>query len=92
MVPFGWYFHDAWKHQWGNDWAIDMCIDWYSYDGRLDNFYRLLETTYPCPCTLGQAFADVGRFVALTDCDIMGNHECHYAKGAQHCVVSVTGV
>lgn len=92
MIPFGYYFHDVWKYQWGNNWAMDMCIDWFTYDGRRENFYMFLENTYSCPCTLSQAFADVGRFVALMDCDIMGDHSCYYTQGAQHCVVSITGV
>lgn len=92
MIPFGWYFHDVWQYQWGNNWATDMCIDWFEYDGRRENFYMFLENTHACPCTMDQATADVGRFVALMDCDIGGDHRCYYTQGAQHCVVSTTSV
>uniref|UniRef100_A0A915HJU4 Mucin-like protein n=1 Tax=Romanomermis culicivorax TaxID=13658 RepID=A0A915HJU4_ROMCU len=92
LIPFGWFFHDSWKHQWGNNWAVDMCIDWFEYDGRRENFYMFLENSHACPCTMDQALADVGRFVALMDCDINGDHRCYYTQGAQHCVVSTTSV
>ncbi|KRZ03136.1 Uncharacterized protein T11_17932, partial [Trichinella zimbabwensis] len=92
LIPFGWYFHDVWQYQMGKNWATDMCIDWFQYDGRRENFYMFLENSQPCPCTLDQALLDVGRYVALMDCDINGDHRCYYTQGAQHCVVSVRSV
>ncbi|KFD52274.1 hypothetical protein M514_06837, partial [Trichuris suis] len=92
LVPFGWYFHDVWQYQLGSNWATDMCIDWFQYDGRRENFYMFLENTQPCPCTLDQAVVDIGRYVALSDCDINGDHKCYYTQGAQHCVVATRSV
>lgn len=51
-----------------------------------------LVVTVPCPCTLDQALLDVGRFTALPDCDMFGDHRCHYTQGAQHCVLSAANV
>uniref|UniRef100_A0A5S6QTX0 AMOP domain-containing protein n=1 Tax=Trichuris muris TaxID=70415 RepID=A0A5S6QTX0_TRIMR len=92
LVPFGWYFHDVWQYQLGSNWATDMCIDWFQYDGRRENFYMFLENKQPCPCTLDQAMVDIGRYVALSDCDINGDHRCYYTQGAQHCVVATRSV
>lgn len=88
LVPFGWYFHDVWRREYGADWALQMCIEWFDYDGRRDNFMMELEMDFPCPCTLSQADADFGRFLPHPECDMYGDASCFYTKGAQHCVVA----
>ena len=66
-----------------------MCIEWFEYDGRRNNFIMELENEhFSCPCTLDQARADFGRFTAKYDCDENGNSYCYYAQGSTHCVVS----
>ncbi len=91
-VPFGWYFRDKWEYEHGTDWALDICLDWYRYDGMRKNFIMELEPKIPCPCTLDQALMDMGRFTAMYDCDMVGDSECYYTKGAKHCVISTVGV
>jgi hypothetical protein len=41
---------------------------------------------------MDQALLDIGRFTALPDCDITGDHRCYYTQGAQHCVLSTSSV
>lgn len=88
MVPFGFFFRDIWREQLGPDWALQLCIEWFEYDGRRANFYQDLEVEMPCPCTLAQAVADFGSFVPLPECDMHGDASCFYTRGAQHCVMS----
>ncbi|CDW54207.1 VWD and NIDO and AMOP domain containing protein [Trichuris trichiura] len=87
-VPFGWYFRRKWEQAFGSDWATQLCIEWYNYDGLRDNFLRKTYAEIPCPCTLDQASVDFGRFTPLPTCEMMGDSSCIYTKGAQHCVVS----
>ncbi|WKX89454.1 hypothetical protein Q1695_008814 [Nippostrongylus brasiliensis] len=91
-IPFGWYFYRKWEYEYGRDWALQLCQHWFDYDGRRENFVMELEPKIPCPCTLDQALLDVGRFTALPDCDMFGDHRCHYTQGAQHCVLSAASV
>ncbi|PIO55717.1 AMOP domain protein, partial [Teladorsagia circumcincta] len=63
--------------------------DWFDYDGKRVNFAMDLEPFLPCPCTLDQAFLDLGRYMPLFGCDVDGDASCEYNKGAQHCVMSV---
>ncbi|VDL75629.1 unnamed protein product [Nippostrongylus brasiliensis] len=72
--------------------TLQLCQHWFDYDGRRENFVMELEPKIPCPCTLDQALLDVGRFTALPDCDMSGDHRCHYTQGAQHCVLSAASV
>ncbi|KHJ42436.1 AMOP domain protein [Trichuris suis] len=87
-VPFGWYFRRKWEQTFGSDWATQLCIEWFNYDGLRDNFLRKTYAEIPCPCTLDQALVDFGRFTPLPTCEMMGDSSCIYTKGAQHCVVS----
>ncbi len=91
-VPFGWYYRQIWEHQWGKDWALDICKDWFSYDGARMNFIMELEPKISCPYTLAQAEVDFGRFTALRDCNMVGDSECYFTKGALHCIVSTQTV
>lgn len=77
-----------WKKRYGNNWAIDMCIEWFEYDGRRRNFQMDLTKDTPCPCKLAQAMLDIGRYMPIMDCDKDGDTSCPYNKGAQHCIQS----
>uniref|UniRef100_A0A0N5BZK0 AMOP domain protein n=1 Tax=Strongyloides papillosus TaxID=174720 RepID=A0A0N5BZK0_STREA len=88
MTPFGWYFRDVWEYEYGSDWALELCKDWFDYDGRRINYAMDLEPSVPCPCVLDQALLDIGRFMPLIGCDRDGDASCNYNKGAQHCVMS----
>ncbi|KAI6179709.1 Protein mesh [Aphelenchoides besseyi] len=87
-VSFGWFYQRKWEYEYGRDWAFQICQEWYDEDGRRENFVMELEPKVPCPCTLDQALVDVGRFTALPDCDMEGDHRCYYTVGAKHCVLS----
>lgn len=71
---------------------MEICQQWYDYDGRRDNISMELEPNIPCPCTLNQALADVGRFTSALDCDMTGDHLCYTTRGALHCVISTYSV
>lgn len=53
---------------------------------------RLVPFLVPCPCSLDQALMDIGRFTALPDCDMEGDHLCYQTQGAKHCVLSTFSV
>ncbi|CAJ0931492.1 unnamed protein product, partial [Mesorhabditis belari] len=89
-TPFPWYHLPDWRYHWGKNWALDMCIDWFEYDGRRRNFQIDLTKELPCPCKLSQALLDVGRFMPIMNCDKDGNMECPFNKGSQHCIQSAT--
>ncbi|KAH7726583.1 Protein K03H1.5 [Aphelenchoides avenae] len=91
-VSFGWFFQRKWEYEYGRDWAMQICQEWYDYDGRRENFIMELEPKIPCPCTLDQALMDIGRFTSLPDCDAEGDHHCYYTQGAKHCVLSTFSV
>lgn len=103
-TPFPWYYLSEWRYQYGENWAMDMCTEWFEYDGRRRNFLAELTAQIPCPCRLEQAMLDLGkskcfriskrccvtgRFMPLFQCDKDGNQACPYNKGAQHCIQSV---
>ena len=67
LTPFGWYFYDRWQYELGHDWALQLCREWYEYDGKRSNFVMDLEPTVSCPCTLDQALLDIGWCEWLTD-------------------------
>ena len=54
LTPFGWYFRPVWEYELGEDWALDLCHEWFDYDGKRYNFAMDLEPRLPCPCTLDQ--------------------------------------
>ncbi|ETN86795.1 hypothetical protein NECAME_16110 [Necator americanus] len=89
LTPFGWYFREVWEYEYGRDWALELCQDWFDYDGKRVNFAMDLEPFLPCPCTLDQALLDIGRYMPLFGCDRDGDASCEYNKGSQHCVMSV---
>ncbi|KAI6182105.1 Protein mesh [Aphelenchoides bicaudatus] len=91
-ISFGWFFHREWEYKYGKAWPMELCQEWYDYDGRRENFQMELEPKIPCPCTLDQALLDIGRFTGLPDCDQEGDHTCHYTQGAKHCVISTFSV
>lgn len=88
LVPFGWYMREIWEYQYGKDWALDRCIEWFEWDGKLYNFWMDLEPQMSCPCRVDQAVIDIGRFMPKYDCDRVGNNDCYYTMGARHCVIS----
>ena len=92
QIPFGWYFRQTWEEEYGSNWATDLCLEWFEYDGRRQNFIMELEPKISCPCTLDQALADFGRFAPKWDCDAKGNSYCYYTQGATHCVISTQSV
>uniref|UniRef100_A0A0K0F7J0 Protein mesh (inferred by orthology to a D. melanogaster protein) n=1 Tax=Strongyloides venezuelensis TaxID=75913 RepID=A0A0K0F7J0_STRVS len=91
-VSFGWFFQQKWEFEKGKHWALEICQEWFDYDGRRENFAMELEPKIPCPCTLNQALVDIGRFTSLPDCDMESDHKCYYTQGAQHCVLSTFSV
>lgn len=42
-VSFGWFFKRKWEYEYGKDWAMQICQEWYDYDGRRENFFMELE-------------------------------------------------
>ncbi|CAD6187941.1 unnamed protein product [Caenorhabditis auriculariae] len=88
-TPFPWYHLPEWRRHYGNNWAIDMCIEWFEYDGKRRNFQIDLTSDRPCPCKLSQAMLDLGRYMPIMDCDKDGDTSCPFNKGAQHCIQSV---
>lgn len=42
-VSFGWFFQRKWEYEYGRDWAMQICQEWYDYDGRRENFIMELE-------------------------------------------------
>ncbi|KAK6038164.1 hypothetical protein COOONC_24330 [Cooperia oncophora] len=60
-TPFPWYYLPDWKKHYGLNWALDMCIEWFEYDGKRRNFQMDLTKDIPCPCKMSQALLDLGR-------------------------------
>lgn len=60
ITPFGWYFRDIWEYEYGPEWALELCQDWFDYDGKRVNYGMDLEPSIPCPCVLDQALLDLG--------------------------------
>ncbi|WKY00594.1 hypothetical protein Q1695_014987 [Nippostrongylus brasiliensis] len=88
-TPFPWYYLPDWKKHYGTNWALDMCIEWFEYDGKRRNFQMDLTRGIPCPCKMSQALLDLGRYMPIMDCDKDGDTSCPFNKGAQHCIQSV---
>ena len=66
--------------------AQEWCEDWAEEESVL-NIGN--DNVAPCPCTLPQAKADVGRFEPDPWCDMAKSNEvdnCQYRKSARHCV------
>ncbi|KAK6056745.1 AMOP domain protein, partial [Cooperia oncophora] len=62
-----------WKKHYGLNWALDMCIEWFEYDGKRRNFQMDLTKDIPCPCKMSQALLDLGRYMPIMDCDKDGD-------------------
>ncbi|KAK5978866.1 AMOP domain protein [Trichostrongylus colubriformis] len=88
-TPFPWYYLPDWKKHYGTNWALDMCIEWFEYDGKRRNFQMDLTKDTPCPCKMSQALLDLGRYMPIMDCDKDGDTSCPVNKGAQHCIQGV---
>ncbi|PIO69409.1 AMOP domain protein [Teladorsagia circumcincta] len=88
-TPFPWYYLPDWKKHYGTNWALDMCIEWFEYDGKRRNFQMDLTKDTPCPCKMSQALLDLGRYMPIMDCDKDGDTSCPVNKGAQHCIQAV---
>lgn len=88
-TPFAWYYEPYWQQQYGQNWAMEMCTEWFEYDGRRRNFIMDLTHHSPCPCKLEQALVDLGRYMPFFECDMDGDASCPFNKGAQHCVQTV---
>lgn len=71
----------------GEDWYRDKCSTWHMGD-KIDVAWRSELTA--CPCTLGQALIDFGRFQPVSDCDLNrpASKTCQFHNGAEHCVWS----
>lgn len=48
------YYLPDWKKYYGQNWALDMCIEWFEYDGKRRNFQMDLTKDIPCPCKISQ--------------------------------------
>ncbi|VDM57286.1 unnamed protein product [Angiostrongylus costaricensis] len=83
------YYLPDWRDNYGENWALDMCIEWFEYDGKRRNFQIDLTKDTPCPCKMSQAVLDLGRYMPIMDCDKDGDTSCPVNKGAQHCIQSV---
>uniref|UniRef100_A0A1I7XE73 non-specific serine/threonine protein kinase n=1 Tax=Heterorhabditis bacteriophora TaxID=37862 RepID=A0A1I7XE73_HETBA len=77
-IPFGWFFHRKWQYEYGRDWAFQAGV-LHSNFVEVSNHIQI-------------ALLDIGRFTALPDCDMFGDHRCYYNQGAQHCVLSTSSV
>lgn len=42
-ISFGWFFQRKWEYEYGRNWAMQICQEWYDYDGRRENFYMDIE-------------------------------------------------
>jgi len=43
FIGFGWYWLEKWQREYGENWALEKCIEWFEYDGRRQNFVMDLE-------------------------------------------------
>ncbi|XP_012265044.2 protein mesh isoform X2 [Athalia rosae] len=82
-IPLGWYFGPQWERDYGLKWPEKLCDNWIRNDRYLKNFAAEVAL---CPCTLDHALNDKGRFMPDFDCDRDSNPDCHFHRGAIHCV------
>ncbi|XP_077869987.1 sushi domain-containing protein 2-like [Saccoglossus kowalevskii] len=63
----------------------EWCYDWHKREG---NVLPSPDDTVPCPCTLQQALADIGRYSPHPRCQTRsGTHDnCVDMPGAVHCI------
>ncbi|VDO81899.1 unnamed protein product [Heligmosomoides polygyrus] len=47
-TPFPWYYLPDWKSHYGQNWALDMCIEWFEYDGKRRNFHSAGSSQQCC--------------------------------------------
>ncbi|XP_021348303.1 sushi domain-containing protein 2-like isoform X1 [Mizuhopecten yessoensis] len=85
-LPLGWYVNNDMIQRYGSHWPHDKCVLWYNKD-RQDMAW--LQSLPYCPCNLGQALVDIGRFQTDPGCDMFSGSVCTYHIGAVHCVRSV---
>ncbi|XP_052094724.1 sushi domain-containing protein 2-like isoform X4 [Mytilus californianus] len=85
-VLLGYYVNVAMISQFGKDWPKMKCKQWYNND-KINVAW--VNGLLPCPCTLTQAFGDIGRWKADDGCDIDSGSSCTYHKGAVHCVRTI---
>lgn len=85
-LPLGWYVNNDMVQRYGSQWPHDKCILWYNND-RQDMAW--LQSLPYCPCNLGQALVDIGRFQTDPGCDMFRGSVCTYHIGAVHCVRAV---
>ncbi|GAB6024102.1 hypothetical protein CHUAL_008814 [Chamberlinius hualienensis] len=84
-MPLAWYFYPQWEENDGPEWARMACDNWIQREDRLNTFSNHVTR---CPCTLGQALADMGNFGPDPECDMNLNTGCYSHKEAKHCVRS----
>ncbi|XP_060065924.1 sushi domain-containing protein 2-like [Ylistrum balloti] len=85
-LPLGWFVNDDMVQRYGSQWPHDKCMSWYNND-RMDMSW--LQSLPYCPCNLGQALVDFGRFQTDPGCDMFSGSRCTYHIGAVHCVRAV---
>ncbi|XP_033742451.1 sushi domain-containing protein 2-like isoform X2 [Pecten maximus] len=85
-LPLGWFVNNDMIQRYGNHWPHDKCMLWYNND-RQDMAW--LQSLPYCPCNLGQALVDIGRFQTDPGCDMFRGSKCTYHIGAIHCVRAV---
>ncbi|XP_046579037.1 uncharacterized protein LOC124286646 [Haliotis rubra] len=86
-VTIGWFVKNAMTTQYGSNWSPQLCTQWSNRDMVESSWMNQLLY---CPCNLGQALADFGRWQADLGCNIwsFSSSNCFYHKGAVHCVRS----
>ncbi|XP_067663868.1 uncharacterized protein [Haliotis asinina] len=86
-VTLGWFVKNEMTTQYGSNWPQQLCTRWSDRD-KVESAW--MNKLLYCPCNLGQALADFGRWQADLGCNIWSssNSNCFYHKGAVHCVRS----
>ncbi|XP_048243835.1 uncharacterized protein LOC124112947 [Haliotis rufescens] len=85
--PFGWFVNNAMTTQYGSNWPPQLCTRWSDKD-KMDTSW--MDKLLYCPCNLGQALTDFGRWQPDLGCNIWSSSSsnCFYHKGAVHCIRS----
>lgn len=86
VTSFAWFFIKEYEQEYGENWALRRCIDWFENDGKWRQYWPDIEA---CPCTLDQALYDFNRFMPFLECDMNGDGGCYFHRGAQHCVMTM---